>query len=199
MFASFERFLGTVSLPQVSLYIMECVHYYPVHDIHTGDIICSECGMILTEKTIFEIENPTCFSKSMNETHEIYRAVQTDTIITKRALNRDVLISSKDRLILSKWFNLLNETSFSMTDDIIGPFQALLIELIHTGEYVKHSGPNRRGLVSACVYQSCSVSQTSCPLTGLLSVFDIKSSHFHHGRRALYSWHQKTRLCKCLF
>ena len=152
---------------------MECVHYYKVHDIHTGDIICSDCGLIITERVIFEIENPTCFSKSINETHEIHRTVQTDNVITKRILNEDISICTKDRMILSKWMNLLNETSFVLSDDISGPFQALMIQLIHTGEYIKHSGPNRRGLVSACVYQVCSVSQMNCTLIGLLSLFDI--------------------------
>ena len=27
---------------------MDCIHYYKVNDCHTGDEICTQCGLIIT-------------------------------------------------------------------------------------------------------------------------------------------------------
>ena len=49
-----------------------CSHQYRIRDLHNGDTICEDCGLIVLERLFFEIECPDVYSKTMIETHDLY-------------------------------------------------------------------------------------------------------------------------------
>ena len=51
---------------------MNCKHDHSVIDSHSGDSVCTHCGLVLHQRLIFELQNPTEYSKSYVETHDSF-------------------------------------------------------------------------------------------------------------------------------
>ena len=190
---------------------MDCVHYYKVNDCHTGDEICTQCGLIITERMLFEVDNPFFYSKTMNDTHDMFNTNETQIteLSFKNRCNDKILkvnntraMSKKEKKksdVLKKWMMILTETSVSFPENVLTDIHNVITHLLHTDEYQNHSGTIIRGLIAACVYRACCIHEIKCTLPQLYSLFHIKSLHFFQGRRILYAWNQKTHACSWFF
>ena len=190
---------------------MNCTHYYKVNDCHTGDQICTECGLIVTERMLYEVDNPCSFSKTMNETHDMFSTNETHitALVFKKNCNDIVLKTNNTRAmnkkekkkgdVLVKWMTILTETGVSFPDSVLSDVHNIITHLLCTDEYQTHSGTILRGIIAACVYRACSIHNTICTLPQLYSLFNIKSLHFFQGRRIIYAWNQKTHVCSWFF
>ena len=76
-----------------------CVHPYKVRDLHSGDTICEECGLIVSERLFFEVECPDVYSKTIIETHDLY-----DTELLSNALKDSKREKKKQRFQKSQQY-----------------------------------------------------------------------------------------------
>ena len=178
-----------------------CKHIDAVSDIHSGDKICISCGMVLMQSILFEIEKPNEYSKTSADNHEYGENMDHITLTNyknDKTLYRN--IGSKVRnvdnsKVIHQWYAMISDCSFDISDRVIDTVKQVLRELIKTGEYRHIAGTNRRGLVAACIQHSCVLYEENCPQEGLYGSFNIKSTHFFHGRRFLYEWNQTYHVC----
>ena len=135
-----------------------CTHTHAVNDIHSGDSICIACGMVLMQSIIFEIEKPNEYSKTSADNHEYGENTDHVTLTDhKKCKTADSKlyrnIGSRVRDIdntkeFHKWYAMISDCSFDISDRVIDTVKQVLRELIKTGEYRHVAGTNRRGPVS---------------------------------------------------
>ena len=186
---------------------ISCIHKYTVRDIHSGDNICEECGLIVSERLFFEIECPDIYSKTMIETHDLYdneffsnalkdsKSEKTNKGLKR--INKTAMNVSTTDSIVSKWF--CNIKSLVLSRSVEETVKCILSELVKSGEYVHFAGTNRRGVLSACIYLSCKFNREKCSRIELYSILNINATHFYKGRRFLYEWNERVHSCDWLF
>ena len=179
-----------------------CSHVYTVNDIHSGDMICVNCGLILMERLIFENECPDAYSKTSIETHDLY----DDTLISNEIKGNKNRTKMFDRIntqamsvfttdaIVSKWLG-----DYLLPRDVNETVKSILSDIVNTGDYNHIAGTNRRGVLSACIYMASLLHEHTCSKIELYTLLNIKSVHFYYGRRFLYEWNQKNHLCDWFF
>ena len=184
-----------------------CAHPYKVRDLHSGDTICEECGLIVSERLFFEVECPDVYSKTIIDTHDLY-----DTELLSNALkdskrekknkgfkivnNTAMNVSTTDSIV-SKWFCTVKNMILSRS--IEDTVKCVLSEIVKSGEYVHIAGTNRRGVLAACIYLSCLLNKEQCSRIELYSTLNISPNHFYRGRRFLYEWNEKFHSCDWFF
>ena len=169
-----------------------CCHPYTVIDIHTGDHICTVCGIVLSERLMYEnhsVVDVKC------ETEKFLHDSCKSHIRTK--IGDDHVI--KNQNVLMKWTTILNEHAMNFSQRVIEKVNVILSELVISGMYNNVTGTNRRGVVAVCLYLACKSYSEQCSFTALLSSFNIKSSHFFRGRRFLYGCNQNNPSCSWFF
>ena len=186
---------------------MNCKHddRHSVIDSHSGDSVCTYCGLVLHERLIFELQNPTEYSKSYVETHDSFFESTDDTSsslkesddatfnkINKRA---QYSCSTKIKRIYLNWKVFLIDNTVAISDNAIEMTLVIIKHLLDSGGYYNIVGTNRRGLIAACVYIASTKLNEQCELATLYVCFNIKAMHFFYGRRYLYEWNQKNHLC----
>ena len=188
-----------MSLPQK---MDHCSHYYTVNDIHSGDTICENCGLIMMQRLIFENECPDAYSKTSVETHDLY----DDTLISNAVkgcknkkktfdrINTQAMSVSTTDVIVSKWLG-----DYLLPRDVKETVKSILSDIVKTGDYSHIAGTNRRGVLSACIYMASMLHEHTCSKIELYTLLNIKSMHFFYGRRFLYEWNQKNHLCDWFF
>ena len=180
----------------------QCQHVHIVTDISSGDKICIHCGLIVTEKVLFEKEQPFVYSKTCIETQDVfdmnvmfnepnYTKCKNKNMKTFKIANAQAMNLSTDENNLSKIYSLLSHCPFTVSSQVTDTVYAILSDIIKTGEFQHIVGPNRRGVIGACIYHACKGKSEQCQRIGLLSYFNIKSSHFNYGRRFLFNWKHK--------
>ena len=137
-----------------------CSHYYTVNDLHNGDTICENCGLIMMQRLIFENECPDVYSKTSMETHDLY----DDTLVSNAVkgckknkkktfdrINSQAMSVSTTDVIVSKWLG-----DYLLPRDVNETVKSVLSDIVRTGDYSHIAGTNRRGVLSVCIiWQVC--------------------------------------------
>ena len=157
----------------------ECNDKYKIYDDQSGDIICSNCGLILDERIMKhqdQFDNDDNMVQIQSSKSEFFENKIMSTIISKRmglmsTLHIQTSINQKESYRNKEFYEIERLcTNLSTTQNIANQAKHFFHELCKMKIY---RGPNRKAMMACCILRSCSVNKIIRTVTEMCTVVDI--------------------------
>lgn len=183
-------------------------------DTHSGERVCTSCGIVDAAFMFFEDLHPDKYSETCAQVNSCNQPCQDDkdpfnahqmtrTVSNNRKqqrwldrMNATVSYTSKQR-IAWKLRAHVSETieHLNISANVIEDVNCVLNEWVTSGGSSSLSGGNRTGFVAACVYRAAQRRDETVDVKILCAAFCINKHSFFRGRTKLYDWNDRYHLC----
>ena len=153
--------------------VYQCQHTYKVEDISSGDLICTDCGVILGEKKVDTggeymgqcSDKPVSMCRvNYNNNFGLLNSDISSTLISNwkdknnlRRWHNCITLTSRDRSLLQN-YNVIDQHSSNLGIDQYTTDLAKKIYKI-CSEYKITRGNIKKSLIGSCIYISCEYSK----------------------------------------